>query len=38
MDTTEPTSAIVEIAVGKKARDLRMTLLTELLASCEVIE
>jgi hypothetical protein len=36
MDTIDPTSAIAEIAVGKRARDLRMALSTE--ASGEVIE
>jgi len=38
MDTTEPMSAMAEIAVGKKARDLRIALSTGVLASCEVIE
>jgi len=37
MDTTEPMSAMAEIAVGKKARDLRIALSTGVLASCEVI-
>src|SRR5215467_4299473 len=36
IDTAEPMSAMAEIAVGKKARDLRMALSTGVLASCEV--
>jgi hypothetical protein len=38
MDTMEPTSAMAEIAVGKKARAVRVTLSPDVLASFDVIE
>jgi hypothetical protein len=37
MDTTEPRSAIAEIAVGNKARNLNVALSPDLLASCELM-
>jgi hypothetical protein len=37
MDTTEPMSAIAEIAVGNKARNLNVALSPDLLASCELM-
>jgi hypothetical protein len=37
MDTTEPMSAIAEIAVGNKARTLNVVLSPDMPASCELM-
>jgi hypothetical protein len=37
IDTAEPQSAIAEIAVGNKARNLNVALSSDLLASCELM-